>query len=169
MSIEKTELESMLTVFRDGITKAIEAKAKEQSDSANKEIAEMKVKLADAEKALNDLKEQAKKGFGVPGLEKEKGNFNWGKYFVGLAKDFKVSKGLLDASEAKKHWDGEASFEARVCKDYNATDGSSGGFIVPPQIYQGDVIDVVYANTAILKMPVLKFTGLKNDMPIPVD
>jgi len=178
MPIEKTELESMLTVFRDGITKAIEAKAKEQSDAANKEIAEMKVKLAEAEKALNELKEQAKKGFGLPGLDgKDKAKFSWSKFFVGLANDFRVTKGHLDASAAKNFWDTTASLERTICsdygkivaKDYNATDGSSGGFLVPPQIYQGDVIDVVYANTAILKMPVLKFENLKGDMPIPVD
>ncbi len=171
--MENEELKTMLTDFRDNIVKTIEAKAKEQSDVATKDIVELKVKLAETEKTLATVQEELKKNksFGLPGLEEElkTKKFDWGKYFVGLAKNFKVQKGYLTADEAKSFWDGEASFERRVCKDYNATDGSSGGFIVPPQVYQGDIIDTVYANTAILKLPILKLTGLNSDMPIPVD
>lgn len=171
--MEKEELKTMLTDFRDGIVATIETKSKEQSDLATKEIAELRGKLTEAEKALATVQEEIKKNksFGLPGLEEElkSKKFHWGKYFIGLAKNHKAQKGLISSDEAKKFWDGEASFERRVCKDYNATDGSSGGFIVPPQVYQGDVIDTVYANTAILKLPILKLTGLNSDMPIPVD
>jgi HK97 family phage major capsid protein len=171
MTVDKEELKGMLEGFRDGITKTIEAKSKEQSDAANKEITELKAKLIETETGLAAVQEELKKNksFGLPGIETEKKNFHWGRYFVGLAKNFKVQKGLGDAGEAKKFWDGEASFEQRVCKDYDATTGANGAFLVPPQIYQGDVIDTVYANTAIMKLPVLKFTGLNTDMPIPVD
>lgn len=171
MTVTQEELKGMLEGFRDGIVKTIETKSKEQSDAANKEITDLRGKLTEAEKGLAALQEEIKKNksFGLPGVESEKKNFHWGKYFVGLAKNFKVQKGLADAGEARKFWDGEASFEQRVCKDYDATTGANGAFLVPPQIYQGDVIDTVYANTAIMKMPVLKFTGLNSDMPIPVD
>lgn len=169
MSIELKELEGLLTQFKTDVQKSIDEKVKVQSDASNKEVEELKKKLADADKGLVEVKEAMKKSFGLPGVETEKTKFSWPKFFVGLYKDFKATKGLLDSCDAKKFWDTEGSFEARVCKDYNASDGSAGAFIVPPQIYQGDVIDVVYANTAILKMPVLKFLGLKSDMPIPVD
>lgn len=171
--MEKEELKTMLTEFRDGIVKTIETKTKEQTDTATKDIAELRGKLIEAEKALAAVQEDIKKNksFGVPGLEEElkTRRFDWGKYFVGLAKNFRAQKGYIGADEAKSFWDGEASFERRVCKDYNAADGSSGGFIVPPQVYQGDVIDTVYANTAMLKLPIMKLIGLNSDMPIPTD
>jgi HK97 family phage major capsid protein len=167
MDLEK--IKELLEKFKEDVKSLIDKKTSEKSDAANKDITDLRGKLVETEKALTEIKEQMKKPFGLPGSEEVKEKFSWAKYFVGLAKDFKVQKGLLSQGDAKAFWDGEGSLEARVCKDYNATDGSSGGFLVPPQIYQGDVIDTVYANTAILKMPVLKFPGLKGDMPIPVD
>ena len=171
MPVSQEELKGMLESFRDGITSTIESKAKEQNDKAAEEITELRGKLTEAEKGIEHLTGELKKNksFGLPGVETEKKDFNWGRYFVGLAKNFKVQKGLCDSGEAKKFWDTEASFEQRVCKDYDSSTGANGAFLVPPQIYQGDVIDTVYANTAIMQMPVLKFTGLNSDMPIPVD
>jgi HK97 family phage major capsid protein len=175
MDLEK--LKELLEAFKTDVKAMIDTKSKEQSDASGKEVLSLKEKLASAEKGLEEIKAAIKKPFGMPGVEQEKQKFSWAKFFVGLSNDFRVTKGHLDASAAKHFWDTVASFERTVCteysnqqsKDYNASDGSSGGFLVPPQIYQGDVIDVVYANTAILKMPVLKFTNLKGDMPIPVD
>jgi len=176
--MEIQELTTLLGTFKTDIMKAIDDKVKVQSDAANKDIAELRTSLVTAEKALADLQEQSKKSFGMPGVTdgKEK-KFDWDKFFGGLYRDHKARKGELDMGAAKRFWDTVASFEARVCRDYTAQvekdftagDGSSGGFLVPPQIYQGDIVDTVYANTAILKLPVLKLTGLRADMPIPVD
>lgn len=167
--MELEELKTLLETFKGDVKTAIDEKTKAQSDAANAEIAVLKTKLEEAEKALNEIKEQSKKSFGLPGLEAEKQRFSWAKYFVGLANDFRANKGIGDPDTARKFWETTGSFEHRVCKDYNAADGSSGGFLVPPEIYKGDVIDTVYANTAIMKMPVLKFENLKGDLPIPVD
>jgi len=167
MDLEK--LKELLEVFKTDVKAMIEVKSKEGNDAANKIIGELQTKLLQAETSLEEVKKAIKKPFGLPGLETEKARFDWAKYFTGLYKNYQAGKGEISASEAKDFWDKSASFEHAVCKDYNASDGSSGGFIVPPQIYQGDVIDVVYANTAILKLPILKFTNLKGDMPIPVD
>ena len=172
MTVELNELKGMLETFRDGVVKAIDDKVKVQSDAANTEIATLKGQLSEATKAITTLQDEIakKKSFGLPGVDgKGEQKFSWAKFYVGLAKNHKASKSLISFDEAKKFWDGEASFEQRVCKDYNAGDGTAGGFLVPPQIYQGDIIDTVYANTAIMKLPVLKFTGLSADMPIPVD
>ena len=172
MAVELQELKGMLETFKTDVVKTIDDKSKEHSDSANTQITALKAQLVEAEKGIKSLQEEIakNKSFGLPGVaEGKERKFNWSKYFVGLAKNFKATKGMIDVAEAKKFWDTEASFEGRVCKDYNATDGASGGLLVPPQVYQGDVIDTVYANTAIMKMPVLKFTGLTADMPIPVD
>jgi len=168
------KLEGMLTTFRQDVTKAIEERATQQSDKANSEIADLKTKLAEVSGALKTLEDEKKKGFGFPGIESEAKRFSWSKFFVGLHKNHVASKGG-DMGAAKSWWDGEASFEATVCDEYakrrtfTATDGSAGGFLVPPEIYQGDLIDVVYANTAIMKMPLMKLTGLNSDVPIPVD
>lgn len=169
--MEKEELKTMLEGFRDNIVKSIDERVKEQSDSANKEIAELKTKLADTEKALAAVNEQItkSKSFGLPGVEEEAKHWSWGNYFCGLFKNSQAFKREISYDAAQRFWDTVASREQRICKDYNASDGSDGGFLVPPQIYQGDIIDTVYANTAILKLPVLKLTGLKGDMPIPVD
>jgi len=172
MTVELNELKGMLETFRDGVVKAIDDKVKVQSDAANTEIATLKGQLGEATKAIATLQEEIakKKSFGLPGVDGPgEQKFSWSKFFVGLAKNHKASKSLISFDEAKKFWDTEASFEQRVCRDYNAGDGTAGGFLVPPQIYQGDIIDTVYANTAIMKLPVLKFTGLSADMPIPVD
>jgi HK97 family phage major capsid protein len=169
MTIDKEELKTMLTEFKTNVEKAIVDKTKEVSDASTKDVNELKEKLATAEKALNDIKKATEKSFGLPGLESEKKSFSWSKYFTGLYKNHKSLKGDISTSEVKSYWDSEASFESRICKDYSAVDGSSGGFIIPPQIYQGDVVDTVYANTAIMKMPVMKFENLKTDMPIPID
>jgi HK97 family phage major capsid protein len=169
MPIEKEELKTMLGDFKTKVEDAIALKTKEVSDSSAKEIKDLNDKLVIAEKALKELQEQSKKSFGLPGVELEKEKFNWSKYFVGLFKNYQASISAIDASAAKNYWDTEAAFESKVCKDYSSSDGSSGGVLVPPQIYQGDVIDTVYANVAIQKMPVMRFTGLKGDMPIPVD
>lgn len=169
MTIEKNELKSMLEEFRTNVEKAIVDKTKEVSDKSSEEINNLKEKLAAAEKALEDIKEQQSKSFGLPGVDLEKNKFSWGKYYVGLFRNFLAGKGEVSSDEAKKYWDTEASFENRVCKDYIANDGSSGGFLVPPEIYNGDIIDTVYANTAVMKMPILRLTGLKSDIPIPVD
>lgn len=169
MTIDKEEMKSMLSDFKVNVEKAIDEKTKAASDTSTKEISDLREKLTIAEKALDEIKEQNKKSFGLPGVEKEKEKFNWSKYFTGLFKNYKASIGELPTDEVKSFWDKEASFEGRVCKDYSAGDGSSGGFVVPPQIYQGDIIDTVYANTAVMKMPVMKFEGLKTDMPIPID
>jgi len=171
MTVEIQELKGMLETFRDGVVKAIDDKVKTQSDAANAEIATLKGQLDEANKAIVTVQDELKKNksFGLPGIETEKKNWSWSRFFVGLAKNHKASKGSISFDDARKFWDGEGSFEQRVCKDYNAGDGTAGGFLVPPQIYQGDIIDTVYANTAILKLPVMKFTGLTADMPIPVD
>jgi HK97 family phage major capsid protein len=171
MSMTLEELKPMLEGFRNDIVKTIDSRVKEQSDTANKEIVDLKAKLAEAEKALSLVQEEMKKNksFGLPGVETEKKNWSWARYFKGLMLNHYAGKNGSHAM-AKSFWDGEGSFEQAVCRDYSAADGSSGGFIVPPQIYSGDIVDVVYANTAILKMPgLLKLTGLKSDMPIPVD
>lgn len=175
MDLEK--LKELLESFKKEVQAMINTKMKDQSDASRKDIVTLNEKLVAAEKGISDIQEAMKKPFGLPDVNHEKEKFSWSKFYVGLANNFRVAKGLMDASTAKKFWDTTGSFEFSVCneysnqqnKDYNASDGSSGGFIVPPQIYQGDVIDVVYANTAILKMPVLRFTNLKGDMPIPVD
>jgi HK97 family phage major capsid protein len=71
-------------------------------------------------------------------------------------------------AKQEKSWE-EANF-AGVKRDYNSTDGSAGGFLVPPQQWTGDIIETVYANTPILNFPgVVKLTGLAGDMPIPTD
>ena len=56
-----------------------------------------------------------------------------------------------------------------IRRDMTAIDGSSGGFLIPPEVYMGEIIEPVYANTAMLKLPTMKLTGLRGDMPIPVD
>ena len=171
MDVTKEDLQGMLTGFRDDVAKTIEDKSKEQSDKASGEIAELHTKLADADSAIVKLQEEIKKNnsFGLPGLESEKQKWSWSRFYTGLAKDFRAQKGMGDNSDARKFWETEGSFEAAVLKDYNASDGSDGTFLVPPQIYQGDIIDTIYANTAIMQMPVMKLTGLKGDVPIPVD
>lgn len=172
MAVEINELKSMLEDFRVNVEKAIVDKTKDLSDKSDKsaeEIKNLQKKLDEAEKALQAIKEQQEKPFGLPGVEHEKEKFSWSKYFTGLYKNHIAMKGDITSSEAKTFWDKDASFELRVCKDYAADDGSSGGFIVPPQIYQGDIIDTVYANTAVMKMPIMKLPNLKSDIPIPVD
>jgi HK97 family phage major capsid protein len=174
--LDTKTLQDALVSFKTDLNKTIEDLIKKQSDSANIAIADLKTKLDAAEKGLATLQELSKKGFGLPGAEKEKGRFSWAKYWTGLYKNHLMSKGALTVSEVQRYWDTTGSFEQRISKDYiaivnkdyNATDGTSGGMLVPPQIYQGDLIDVVYANTAIMKMPILKFLGLTADMPIPV-
>lgn len=163
------ELTKLLEKFKTDISGTIDSKIKEQNDSSNQEVVELKEKLSEVEKALEQIEKDKQKSFGLPGVEQEKSRWSWGKFFVGLANDFRVQKGMLDASAAKNFWDTEGSFECTVCKDFAADSGQTGSFIVPPQIYQGDIIDTVYANTAMLKMPVLRLTGLKGDLPIPVD
>lgn len=172
--MELTELKTMLETFTADVRKTVEEKVKEQSDAASKVIVDLQAKLTQAEAGLKTIEEQLKKGgsFGLPGLEEElkTKKFSWTNYIVGLYKNFKRDKGIPGAADdAKKHWDGPASFEARVCKDYDATDGSAGAFLVPPQVSKVDIIDTVYANTAMLKLPVMKLTGLKGDMPVPLD
>jgi HK97 family phage major capsid protein len=175
--ITTEKLETMLTSFRNDVTKAIDERAKLESDQANKEIVELKSKLTEANTAIKTLEESAKKTFGLPGCEREAKKFSWANYFKGLSLNHQAAKGIISPSEAAKHWDGAGALEASLCKEYSArvqkdataTDGSSGGFLVPPEVYQGDVIDTVYANTAVLKMPCMKLTGLRTDVPIPVD
>jgi HK97 family phage major capsid protein len=169
--MELTELKTMLETFKTDVKTLIDVNKKEQSDAANAEITALTAKLAEAEKGLAAIQEQLKKGgsFGLPGVEDEKRKFSWTNYIVGLYKNLQVSKGVISGAEAKRFWDGPAAFEQRVCKDYDATDGSDGAFLVPPQISKVDIIDTVYANTAMLKLPVMKLTGLKGDMPVPLD
>lgn len=165
-------LTDLLSKFKTDVSAVIEEKAKQQtatSDAVNKEVAALKEKLAAAETALEEIKKQNKKSFGLPGVEGEKDRFSWGKYFGGLYRNFLLSKGQMDRGEVEKYWDTTASFENTVCKDYSAASGASGGFIVPPQIYQGDIVDTIYANTAIMKLPVMKLPNLTSDLPIPLD
>lgn len=180
MPIEKNELKSMLEEFKTGVENAITTKTSEfveQSDATKKEVLELKEKLAAAEKALEEIKEQSKKTFGLPGAEQEHKNWSWPKFITGLYKNYLANKGEISVDSAKNYWDTTASLEHRLCKDFsekyekdfNASDGSSGGFLVPPEIYQGDIIDTVYANTAVMKMPCMRFENLRADMPIPVD
>lgn len=169
MEITKTEIQKMLTDFRDDVKSVIDETSKTQSDAANEKIKNLEEKLVAVDKALEDLKTASEKSFGLPGVEKEKDRWSWGKFMKGLYNDARVPRGLCSAGEAKRYWDNEASFEQAVCRDYNADNGADGGFLVPPQIYQGDIIDTVYANTAVLKMPVLRLDGLTSDIPIPVD
>ena len=176
------EIKGLLTTFKEEVQQSIDTKSKEGSDAANVEITALKEKLATAEKGIADIQEAVKKRFGLPGLadDKDKSRWSWAKYFVGMAKEFRAVKGLEDLASVKNFWDKTGSFEASICREYrdrvgiedkafNSDDGSDGGFLVPPEIYQGDVIETVYANTAIMKMPVLKFENLKGDLPIPVD
>jgi len=169
MSIEKEELKTMLEEFKTSVKTAIDDKSKAATEKTDKEVTELKEKLAAAETALADIKKQLEKPFGLPGVELEKERFNWNKFFVGQFKDLQANKGQISHGEAKKFWEEKAGFEDRVCKDYASSAGETGAYLVPPQIYQGDVIDTVYANTAVMKMPVMKFTNLKSDIPIPVD
>jgi len=175
--LSQEKLESMLTSFRDDVTKAIDTRVKQESDVATKEVGELQKKLGEANAAIKELQESSKKSFGLAGLDGGVAKkFSWANYYRGLALNHDASKGRIESSVAKNYWDKEASFEATLCreygatvKDFNATDGSSGGFVVPPQVYQGDIIDTVYANTAVLQMPVLKLPNLRSDVPIPVD
>jgi HK97 family phage major capsid protein len=171
--MDMKELKTLLETFKTDVQKSIDekiTKVESQGDTVTEEITELKAKLAEVDEGLKTIQEQEGKSFGLPGVETEKDRFSWAKFYVGLANEFKANRGLISVSEAKNFWDKEGSFEQRVCKDYAADSGQTGSFIVPPQIYQGDVIDVVYANTAMLKMPsILKLEGLKGDLPIPCD
>lgn len=169
MSLEKEELKTMLEAFKTSVESAITTKTKESTDKTDKEVTELREKLVEAETALADIKKQMEKPFGLPGADLEKEKFNWNKFFVGQFKDLQANKGVISHAEANKFWEKEAGFEDRICKDYSSSSGETGSYLVPPQIYQGDVIDTVYANTAVMKMPVMKFTNLKSDIPIPVD
>ena len=173
-------LTDLLSKFKTDVSAVIEEKAKQQtatSDAVNKEVTALKEKLVAAETALEEIKKQGKKSFGLPGVDEEKEKFDWGKFFKGLYYNFALSKGSVSHDDVEKYWKEQAPFENDVCKqysnsvgkDYSAASGAAGGFLVPPQIYQGDIIETVYANTAIMKLPVMKLLGLTSDMPIPLD
>lgn len=180
-------VKELLQQYSKSVDEKLEAAKAEQSDAANALVTplqEKQTEIADSlgkiEKAIED-----KKSFGLAGYEGDKEiKWSWGRFW--RAKVLAHSNHVSERSMFQKH----APHELEVCtayqetrasqiaesiksfgleRDFNVDDGSEGGFLVPPQIYQGDIIDVVYAQTPILNMPVLRLDNLRGDLPIPVD
>ena len=187
MTVE--DLKPILMEHRDGISALIDEKVKDQSTKADEEIAKLKVALVEANKGITALEEAQKRGksFGLPGCDEEKETFSWQKYFK--AQYLAVANGKGSAPLVSDPWKAaDAEFEKEVCsqyfekraadlssqmrveatnKAYGSDDGSSGGFLVPPE-WSNEVIDLVIAQMPIFTMPGVKqLRGLHGDLYVP--
>jgi len=194
MSGDGNSVEKLRELLEDHAAKVrteIEEKISEQSTSANDQVKALNEKLDALENGLKSLEEtrKDKATFGLPGLEYEKSNWSWRKFW--LASAIQAAHGRMPSIPAVDNpWEKVAPFEKEVIeqygkrrkkdlmdnlqifgdqKDYNSDDGSAGGYLVPPEIYTGDIIESVRAQTPLLSMPTMQFTGLRGDLPIPVD
>ena len=185
-TITLEQLEVSLTKMRDEISKQVPELVKAESTAANKEITALKTSLEDLDKGLKAVNEQIKKAgaFGMPGSETEKykgQTFSITKFARALFESAKMARGMLNAGHDP--WS-HASLEKDICKqymdqrqrdltdgqavikDYQATDGSEGGFLIPPEITQ-QIIDTVWPQMPIMNMPVMKIEGLRGELPVP--
>lgn len=187
-------LQEKLEQFKTGVSSLIETKIAEQSTKADEEVKGLKGNLEEIEKGLAAVKDEMKtKGsFGLPGMEYEKKNWSWARFFHAMYRSVVWMKNPnMPQMTASESFDKFAPFEKEVCaqygkrrdmeidemakslgmskRDFEADDGSKGGFLVPPELYSGDIIETTYKRTPILQMPVLRLTGLKGDLPIPRD
>lgn len=192
--VDLEEVKGLLTEYNEKVTHTIDEKIKNQSDAANAEISELKKKQSEFEKGIKSVNDaiKEKKEVGLPGYEgKEKSKWSWQRFFKALW--FQCSSHPMAMHGRTNPWEkAGAEYEKEVCKsymnrrkvdfmqsmsmpansnqkDYEYDDGSSGGFLVPPEQYQGDIIEPTYAQTPILQMPTLRLDNLKGDMPIPID
>jgi len=180
------KIKTVLEEHKAGVESIIQEKLKEQSDASNAIIADLTEKHKKLEEGLANIAktEGNQKSFGMPGLEYEKSGWSWQRFF--LAMSIQQAAGRMPAYPMMSDpWGKCAPFEKEVvdqyCKrrgmevsfghvrDFNSDDGSQGGFLVPPEIYSGDIIEATYAQTPMLMLPTMKFTGLRGDLPIPVD
>jgi HK97 family phage major capsid protein len=179
-------LEGMLTKFRDEIKGIVPGLVKEQSTDADGKIADLQTQLKDIELGLKKIEDVKKDNatFGLPGLEHEKKNFSWTRFFRAMYEAAASGKGSCPV--INNPWK-SASFEERVCKDYmqrrgveltsfihnpvnkdyTSGDGGEGGFLVPPEITQ-EIIDLAMPSMPVLNMPgIMKLTNLRGDLPVP--
>jgi len=187
MSVELNleTITSTLKQYKSDVEGIISAKVKEQSDAATAQITELTGKLKTIDEGLETLKKSSAVKLGLPGIESEKQKWSWVRFFQAMYLSAAGGK-IASVPQFSDPWGKCAPFEKEVCeqyakrrnteaifgfekKDFGADDGSSGGFIVPPEIYNGDIISTTYAQTPILNMPVMRLPNLMGDLPIPVD
>lgn len=192
---ELQELEAKLTQYREQIqadvkqTKSdIDAAIAKQSDAANKVVETvLKPQLAELEKALKSIQDTIKDNgtLGLPGAEAEMKQWSWTDFFRGQMQAVAggkcnsiasvsdpwhhapVVKELCVQYAKRRGFDVDERMGTAYKRDYNATDGSSGGFLVPSEI-SSTVIDATIANMPIGNIPnLLKLTNLTGEMFIP--
>lgn len=169
MSVElMKEVTDALTKFREDITgelKKVEESSGQKADEAKKVF---EARIDEIQKGLDAVKVNQEQKHGLPGCEKDAKSFDMAKFFKALVAAHR-GEGTVETCFAKHApLEGELSREYMKARTYVADDGTSGGFLIPPEVYMGQIIEPTYAQTPILNFPVLKFSNLRADMPIPV-
>ena len=122
----------------------------------------------------------------MPGVEHETykgGKFSFTKFYRGLLESHKKATGQYSNDPSHDPWK-ESVLEKKICdeyavqrgreiadymainKDYNATTGGQGGFIIPPE-FTRELIDTVWPQMPIMNLPIFKIEGLRGELPVP--
>jgi HK97 family phage major capsid protein len=190
------QVKAALADYKAQIETRMTALLAEQKTANDAEVAKLREALAKVEQSIDGVN-KAGKSFGLPGFEaKDAAKWSWQKFFYAMYLAAAGGKGNCPVIE--NPFDKVAPFEKEVCQAYmkkrqadfnlemerlnamrfgdeiakrtaNVTDGSQCGFLVPDAVFQGQIVDVVYAQTPILKFPCMKLEGLQGDLPIPKD
>jgi len=170
MSVElMQEVTTALGKFRDDVTGELKKVQDASGQRADEAKAALEGRLGEIEKGLKAVQDNQKTTIGLPGCEKEAKKFSVAKFFNAMYRTARHEYGSYETAFAKlAPLEGELSAEYMKRRAYTADDGSAGGFLIPPEVYNGKMIEPAFAQTPILNLPVLKMTGLKGDMPVPV-
>lgn len=164
------QVEKTMQDYQGKIENRIKDLMTEKSSAAENESKTLKDELEKVSNSLEQVQKQIKNlGIaGVSGLgdELKKTPFSWTNYVRAL---YEISDPSVKASDPWK----EAAFEKEVVDEYAktkqnyATDGTAGGYLIPPEV-STEIIDLAMASIPLLNMlPVKKVTGLRGDLPIP--
>lgn len=165
-------IDTLKKEFADHQT-AIEQRVKDllasSSDEAKKQVTDLQGELAKVKGYVEQMETAMKqaKASSIPGFEKKDAQkFSFGALIGALYKS-----AFRNADGAHDPWKG-AEFEQEVIKEYakvrtnNASDGSAGGYLIPPEV-TNEIIELAIAQTPILGLGTTIIRGLTGELPVP--
>ncbi len=163
------EVETTLTAYSTKIETRVKALITEGTSEGNEKVKGLSEDLKKVNNSLTQVQQQIKTlGVGLPGLSEElkKKSFSWTSLIRGIHDEMNPNV------ESKKAWE-DGGFEKEIIVEYakvrsnNATDGSAGAYLIPPEV-SNELIELVFAATPLLdKLPITKLSGLRGDLPVP--
>lgn len=163
-------VKATLEDYQEKIETRVKELVAEGKGESDKEVEVLREQQGKINESLTNVQQQLKTlGQGLPGLQEE---LDHGQKFSFQMAARAMNELRVPGKTPDKAWEG-AEFEREVIDEYAKTrtgtagDGSSGGYLIPPEV-STDIIGLVAAAIPLLdKLPITKIEGLHGDFHIP--